>query len=145
MLADDYRVFVGDLGHEVNDDMLYRSFVGYPSLQKARVIRDKITKKSRGYGFVSFKDGQDYLRAMREMNGALTAHCSSHFIFIDHCFSTFIVISQLIHCAVSVVVAGKYCGNHPMKLRKSTWRERNDEVVKRKAKKRAKLGFKPVH
>lgn len=78
MLADDYRVFVGDLGHEVNDDMLYRSFVGYPSLQKARVIRDKITKKSRGYGFVSFKDGQDYLRAMREMNGALTAHPISY-------------------------------------------------------------------
>ena len=70
--ADDYRVFVGDLGHEVNDDMLFRSFVGFPSLLKARVIRDKITKKSRGYGFVSFKDGQDYLRAMREMNGVLS-------------------------------------------------------------------------
>lgn len=77
---DDFRVFVGDLGHEVNDDMLFRAFVGFPSLQKARVIRDKITKKSRGYGFVSFRDGQDYLRAMREMNGMLcfrSCSCSS--------------------------------------------------------------------
>ena len=68
-LLDDFRLFCGDLGNEVNDDVLTRAFNKYPSFQKAKVIRDKRSGKSRGYGFVSFKDSQDYIRAMREMNG----------------------------------------------------------------------------
>eukprot|EP00128_Syssomonas_multiformis_P014084 Colp12_sorted_trinity150504_noHs@12112 len=33
----DFRIFCGDLGNEVNDDMLTRAFSVYPSFQKARV------------------------------------------------------------------------------------------------------------
>ena len=69
LFSDDFRIFVGDLGNEVSDDALLRAFSKYPSLLKARVIRDKKTKKTKGYGFVSFKEPQDYLKAMREMNG----------------------------------------------------------------------------
>ena len=49
----DYRMFCGDLGPEVNDDMLANAFKKYPSFSKARVVKDKKTGKSRGYGFVS--------------------------------------------------------------------------------------------
>ncbi len=65
----DYRLFCGDLGNEVSDELLAKAFRRYPSFQKAKVVRDKRTNKTRGYGFVSFKDPQDYMRAMREMNG----------------------------------------------------------------------------
>ena len=68
-LSDDFRIFVGDLGNDVNDDLLARTFSKYPSFLKARVIRDKWTKKAKGYGFVSFKDPHDFMQAMREMNG----------------------------------------------------------------------------
>uniref|UniRef100_A0A8C2SPS1 RRM domain-containing protein n=1 Tax=Coturnix japonica TaxID=93934 RepID=A0A8C2SPS1_COTJA len=68
---DDFRIFCGDLGNEVNDDILARAFGRYPSFLKAKVIRDKRTGKTKGYGFVSFKDPNDYVRAMREMNGEL--------------------------------------------------------------------------
>ncbi len=70
-ILDDFRLFCGDLGNEVNDDALTRAFNKYPSFQKAKVVRDKRSGKSRGYGFVSFKDSQDYIRAMREMNGKI--------------------------------------------------------------------------
>ena len=62
---------MGDLGNDVNDDLLARTFSKYPSFLKARVIRDKWTKKAKGYGFVSFKDPHDFMQAMREMNGEL--------------------------------------------------------------------------
>lgn len=64
-----FRLFVGNLAGEVTDDSLLKAFAKYTSVQKARVIRDKRTQKSKGYGFVSFSDGDDYFRAAREMQG----------------------------------------------------------------------------
>ncbi|XP_004077684.1 RNA-binding protein 42 [Oryzias latipes] len=102
--SDDFRIFCGDLGNEVNDDILARAFSRYPSFLKAKVVRDKRTGKTKGYGFVSFKDPNDYVRAMREMNG-------------------------------------KYVGSRPIKLRKSMWRDRNIDVVRKKQKEKKKLGL----
>ena len=64
-----YRIFCGDLGNDVNDDTLAKLFSRYSSFQKAKVVRDKWTKKTKGYGFVSFKDPHDYMQAMKEING----------------------------------------------------------------------------
>ncbi|RWS24193.1 RNA recognition motif protein 2-like protein [Leptotrombidium deliense] len=69
--SDDFRLFCGDLGNDVTDEVLNRAFNKYPSFLKAKVIRDKRTNKTKGFGFVSFKDPQDFIRAMREMNGKI--------------------------------------------------------------------------
>lgn len=66
---DDFRIFCGDLGNDVNDEMLTRTFNKFPSFMKAKVIRDKRTGKSKGFGFVSFKEPADFIRAMKEMDG----------------------------------------------------------------------------
>lgn len=65
---EDYRVFCGDLGNEVTDELLTQSFKQYKSFQHARVVRDKKTGKTKGYGFVSFGDPYDLLKALKEMN-----------------------------------------------------------------------------
>lgn len=65
---DDYRVFVGDLGNDVTDELLIRTFETYPSFLRAKVVRDR-TKKPKGYGFVSFKEPHDYARAIKEWDG----------------------------------------------------------------------------
>lgn len=54
----DFRIFCGDLGNDVNDELLTRTFSKFTSFQRAKVIRDKRTSKSKGYGFVSFKEPQ---------------------------------------------------------------------------------------
>jgi hypothetical protein len=64
-----FRLFVGDLAGEVTDDTLFKAFSKYPTLVKARVLRDKKTTKSRGYGFVSFSSPDDFLKSWKEMNG----------------------------------------------------------------------------
>lgn len=56
-----------------------RVFGKYPSFQKAKVVRDKRTNKTKGFGFVSFKDPQDFIKAMKEMNGK----SSVYFLVID--------------------------------------------------------------
>ncbi|KAL9235161.1 hypothetical protein vseg_009948 [Gypsophila vaccaria] len=65
----DYRLFCGDLGNEVNDDVLSKAFSRFPSFNMARVVRDKRTGKSKGYGFVSFANPLDLAGALKEMNG----------------------------------------------------------------------------
>lgn len=52
----DFRIFCGDLGNEVSDELLAKAFRKYGSFQKAKVVRDSRTNKSKGYGFVSFKN-----------------------------------------------------------------------------------------
>ncbi len=64
-----FRLFVGNLAGEVTDDSLLKAFSKFPSVQKARVVRDKRTTKSKGYGFVSFVNGDEYFQAARDMQG----------------------------------------------------------------------------
>ena len=64
-----FRLFVGNLAGEVTDESLLKAFSKYASVQKARVVRDKRTTKSKGYGFVSFIDGEEYFQAARDMQG----------------------------------------------------------------------------
>lgn len=64
----DFRVFCGDLGNEVTDEVLANAFRKYKSFEKARVVRDKRTGKTKGYGFASFSDPNDMLKALKEMN-----------------------------------------------------------------------------
>lgn len=63
-----FRIMVGNLAGEVTDDSLSKAFAQY-GVSKARVIRDKRTTKSKGFGFVSFFDGELGFKAAREMVG----------------------------------------------------------------------------
>jgi RNA recognition motif-containing protein len=60
---------VGDLGGEVNENMLTKLFSVYPSFFRAKVIRDNKTAKSRGYAFVSYLSQDDCIKALKELNG----------------------------------------------------------------------------
>mmetsp|Transcript_25377 Transcript_25377/g.31060 ORF Transcript_25377/g.31060 Transcript_25377/m.31060 type:complete len:305 (-) Transcript_25377:2033-2947(-) len=70
----DYRIFVGNLGKEINQEHLGAAFKPYPSYNMCRVVQNKESRQSKGYGFVSFGDPKDMLRAIREKNGAYLGH-----------------------------------------------------------------------
>jgi RNA recognition motif-containing protein len=55
------------MGNEVNDEVLSNAFKKYPSFFKAKIVKDKRTLKSKGFGFVSLTNVDDYIKAMREM------------------------------------------------------------------------------
>lgn len=64
-----YHVFVGDLSPEVNDDVLAKAFSAFGTLSDARVMWDMNSGKSRGYGFLAFRDKTDAEQAIATMNG----------------------------------------------------------------------------
>ncbi|KAL7217852.1 hypothetical protein ACSBR2_011142 [Camellia fascicularis] len=68
----DYTIFVGDLAADVTDYMLLETFKPhYPSIKGAKVVTDRMTGRTKGYGFVRFGDESEQVRAMTEMNGVL--------------------------------------------------------------------------
>lgn len=67
----DYRLFVGDLGNDVNDKNLQHLFQHYKSFDRCRVIRNHTTGKTKGYGFVSFLDADDAMHALKHMQGVV--------------------------------------------------------------------------
>ncbi|KAM0051914.1 putative RNA recognition motif domain, nucleotide-binding alpha-beta plait domain superfamily [Helianthus debilis subsp. tardiflorus] len=68
----DYTIFVGDLAADVTDYTLQETFrAHYPSVKSAKVVTDRMTGRTKGYGFVKFGDETEQLRAMTEMNGRL--------------------------------------------------------------------------
>lgn len=71
----DHTIFVGDLASDVTDYILEETFKAvYSSVKGAKVVIDRTTGRSKGYGFVRFGDVNEQNRAMTEMNGA---YCSS--------------------------------------------------------------------
>ena len=52
----DFRIYCCNLGNEVSDDILSNAFKKFTSFQMCKVIKDKKTEKSKGYGFVSLLD-----------------------------------------------------------------------------------------
>nr|KAJ8484274.1 hypothetical protein OPV22_016759 [Ensete ventricosum] len=71
----DYTIFVGDLAADVTDYLLQETFKNhYSSVKGAKVVTDRLTGRSKGYGFVKFGDPNEQTRAMTEMNGI---YCST--------------------------------------------------------------------
>ena len=65
-----WRLFVGNLGPEVTESLLLTTFKNpYPSTSKILIVRDWKTQKPKGYAFVAFADGKEFLKALKEMNG----------------------------------------------------------------------------
>ncbi|KAK1983847.1 RNA recognition domain-containing protein [Colletotrichum cereale] len=64
-----FHIFVGDLSNEVNDEILTQAFSAFGSVSEARVMWDMKTGRSRGYGFVAFRDRPDAEKALSSMDG----------------------------------------------------------------------------
>lgn len=63
------KLFVGGLSWSTTDDGLRAAFEKFGQTLEAKVIMDRETGRSRGFGFVTFADGAAADKAMNEMNG----------------------------------------------------------------------------
>jgi len=62
------RLFVGNLPYSVRDDSLEQAFAQYGSVQSARVLTDRDTGRSRGFGFVEMATDQEAQAAIDGLN-----------------------------------------------------------------------------
>jgi cold-inducible RNA-binding protein len=63
------KLFVGGLSWGTTDDGLHSAFSPYGEIIEAKVITDRETGRSRGFGFVTFSNDEGATKAITEMNG----------------------------------------------------------------------------
>ena len=63
------RLFVGNLSFDVSDEDLRQAFTEAGSCSSASIVRDRMTGKSRGFGFVEMTTEEEARRAVSTLNG----------------------------------------------------------------------------
>jgi len=64
------NIFVAGLSFRANDADLANLFEEYGTISSARIITDRMSGRSKGYGFVEMEDEDEGRRAISELNGA---------------------------------------------------------------------------
>ncbi|HEV7453696.1 MAG TPA: RNA-binding protein [Candidatus Saccharimonadales bacterium] len=63
------RLFVGSLSYNVNDDQLKEAFEAFGQVVSAKVIVDRDTNRSKGFGFVEMGSEEEAQAAVKGMDG----------------------------------------------------------------------------
>lgn len=63
------NIYVGNLAYSVTDHSLQETFETYGAVESARVIQDRDTGRSKGFGFVEMSNGDEAGTAMEALNG----------------------------------------------------------------------------
>ena len=63
------KLFVGNLTFEVDDQALADIFSNLGEVESARVITDRSSGRSKGFGFVEMKNDDEAARAIEELDG----------------------------------------------------------------------------
>jgi len=64
------NIFIAGLSYDVNDTDLNTLFEEYGAINSAKVIMDRNTSRSKGYGFVEMDNSEEANKAISELNGA---------------------------------------------------------------------------
>lgn len=62
------KLYVGNLAHSITDDKLKEIFSAVGEVTEAKVITDKFSGRSKGFGFVTMKDDETAQKAISELN-----------------------------------------------------------------------------
>ncbi len=63
------NIYVGNLSSDVKDETIREAFESFGAVMSAKVIRDKFTGQSRGFGFVQMSTQSQAETAIKSLNG----------------------------------------------------------------------------
>ncbi|HET8564247.1 MAG TPA: RNA-binding protein [Candidatus Binatia bacterium] len=63
------KIYVGGLSYATTDKQLEELFSAHGTVESARVITDKFTGRSKGFGFVEMSSGAEAQKAIQALNG----------------------------------------------------------------------------
>ena len=63
------KLYIGNLSYSTSDESMRAAFEKFGEVASAQVVMDKMTGRSRGFGFVEMVNDADADKAIAEMNG----------------------------------------------------------------------------
>lgn len=63
------NIYVGNLGYQLTEDDLKAAFLAYGEVESARIITDRDTGRSKGFGFVEMPERTQAMAAIEALNG----------------------------------------------------------------------------
>ena len=63
------NIYVGNLSYRMNDKELEGIFAKFGAVKSAKVIMDRETGKSKGFGFIEMEDSSAGTKAIEALNG----------------------------------------------------------------------------
>jgi len=63
------KLYVGNLSYDTTEDQLREHFSQFGEVQSARIISDKFSGRSKGFGFIEMSSDDDAQRAIDSSNG----------------------------------------------------------------------------
>ena len=63
------KIYVGNLSSDVTDETIREAFESFGQVASAKVIKDKYTGQSRGFGFVEMVEQTQAQTAIKSLNG----------------------------------------------------------------------------
>ena len=63
------NIYVGYISYEMSEDDLSNTFAEYGEVTSVKIIKDKFTGRSRGFGFVEINSEDGSKKAIEELNG----------------------------------------------------------------------------
>ncbi len=64
------NIYVGNLNYKVNEEDLKEIFEDYGTVSTSKIIMDKYSGRSKGFGFVTMENDEEANKAIEELNGA---------------------------------------------------------------------------
>jgi len=63
------KIYVGNLGYSISNESLSTKFSQFGTVSSAKVIMDKDTNRSKGFGFVEMSSSSEAANAIQALNG----------------------------------------------------------------------------
>ena len=63
------KIYVGNLGYSISDETLSAKFSQFGTISSAKVIMDKDTNRSKGFGFVEMSSSAEAANAIAALHG----------------------------------------------------------------------------
>ncbi|PIN16659.1 hypothetical protein CDL12_10684 [Handroanthus impetiginosus] len=75
------KLFVGGLSYYTNEQGLSDAFSQYGQVIEAKIVMDRVSDRSKGFGFVTYASEDEAEKAIAEMNGK---QLKGRVIFVDY-------------------------------------------------------------
>ncbi len=64
------NIYVGNLNYRVDENDLQDIFEEYGAVNDVKIVMDKFSGRSKGFGFVTMENSEEANKAIKELNGA---------------------------------------------------------------------------